>query len=145
VFAPRPRREAISSRLRPKHKVGSNERGSVAVSIILIPLAFFAVFATIQIALVIHGRNVVTAAAEDGLYAAAQFGAKEDDGKDAAKRILSLHNGLEVSDGDIDVAIGDETVTVTIKGRVTAPLNFFNDFEIATQGPAEKFYLESER
>jgi len=55
---------------------------------------------------VIHGRNVVTAAAEDGLYAAAQF---------------------------------------TIKGRVTAPLNFFNDFEIATQGPAEKFYLESER
>ena len=133
-----PRREALPSRLI------DDERGDVAVSVLLIPLAFLAVFGTIHFALVFHGRNVAAAAAQDGFFTAAQFGANAEDGENAARATLGLFPGI-VADPEVDVDKNDNVVTVTVKGEIATPLNFFSGFDVTVTGPPERFYTESER
>lgn len=136
---PWPRREALSPRRR-----GADDRGDVIVTVLLIPIAFLAVFGTIHMALVFHGRNVAAAAAQDGFNTASQFGATADDGRDAARATLGLFPGIEANP-TVNVSKNDRTVTVVVRGTVAAPLPLFAGFDVRVTGPTERFYAESER
>jgi len=133
-----PRREAVPSRS------VRDDRGDVAVSVLLIPLAFLAVFGTIHFALVFHGRNVAAAAAQDGYFTASQFGANADDGKNAANATLGLFPGIQANPV-VNVTKNDQTVTVRVTGTVNTPLNFFSGFDVTVTGPTERFFAEDER
>ena len=132
-----PRREAIPSRL------FGGDRGGVAVSVILIPLAMIVVFGTIHLALVLHGRNVAEAAAQDALFAASQFGASYQDGEAAANRTLDLFKGIEGA--SVVVEKTDREVRVSIVGEVTTPFPYFSGFNVQVAGPNEEFLNEVER
>lgn len=133
----RPRREAVPSRL------WADERGSVAVSILLIPIAFTAIFGTIHLGLIMHGRNVAAAAAQDALHTAAQYGATAREGEAVGDSIMELYPALESA--DLRVTKIGNVVTVTVTGEVTTPLDFANSLNISFQGPAEDYWDESER
>lgn len=132
----RPRQEAILSRLR-------GDRGDVVVATMVLPLAFLAVFGAFHFAFIYHGRNVASAAAQDAVHAAAQFGADGSDGDDAGKQILALWPALDGS--TIRTVKGGDVVTATIQVKVKAPLPWLKEFEIVATGPTERFYVESER
>lgn len=131
-----PRQEALLSRLR-------DDRGDVLAGVILMPLAFLAIFGGIHLAIIYNAQNVAAAAAQDALYAASQFGSDEDDGEAAGQRTLDLWPPIESSDVDVDQ--GRDTVTVTVTVKVTAPMPWLKDIEVTATGPYERFYLESER
>ena len=132
-----PRREATPSRF------PGGDRGSVAVSVILIPLALLVVFGTIHLALVLHGRNVAEAAAQDALFAASQFGATQQDGEAAANRTLDLFQGIQGA--TVSVVKTEREVRVSITGEVTTPLHYFSGFTVEVIGPNEEFLNEAER
>jgi len=120
------------------------ERGSVTAGLIVLPLALLAVLMVIHFALIMHARNVATAAAQDGLAAAQLQGATPSKGKKAANNTLALFGGIHST--SVRVLPGPNTVTVTVKGTVRAPLGgLFTDFEVTRSGPLERFYFESER
>lgn len=121
-----------------------SERGDIASSLIILPLVLFAIAMCIQGALILHGRNVANAAAQDGLMAAQLDGATQGNGKVAAENTLALFDGIEAA--KVSVSRNDDTVTVTIEGEVSVPLDgLFNSFSVTATGPVERFYLESER
>ena len=120
-----------------------SERGSVAASLIILPMVMLAILLVVHFSLVLHARNVATAAAQDGLRAAQLEGSNAAVGEAAAHTTLDLFASI---DADVDVNRGDDYVTVTVTGSVTTPLNgLFNQFTIGAEGPVERFYEESER
>lgn len=130
-------REALSSRLR-------GDRGSVAASIIILPVVIIAILLAIHFGLVLHGRNVAAAAAQDGLRAAQLDGATAGNGREAAYATLALFPNIEAA--SVSVTKGRDEVHVRISGEVRTPLNgLFNTFDIDLEGPVERFYFESER
>jgi len=138
----KPRREALSSRLR------ADDRGSASVvHLIMLGIVLFAILATIQTAFVLHGRNVATAAARDGLHAAQLIGASEGNGVEAAERTLGLFDGIESYEIAISPVTADtKEVTVKITGDVKVPIaGLFNSFNVTVTGPTERFLLETER
>lgn len=100
----------------------------------------------IHLSLVLHGRNVAAGAAQDALHASQRFGATAADGHAAAEQTLDLFDGIDSPVINVEKNDRTDTVTVTLTGSVTTPLDgFFNSFDITVTGPIERFYLESER
>jgi len=121
----------------------ASDRGSVSVSVLLIPLAFTAIFGAIQLGLVMHGRNVAQAAAQDALHTAAQYGATANEGEAVGDSVMDLFGALDSA--DLEVSKSGGVVIVTVTGSVTTPFDLFNTLAISIQGPAEDYYDESER
>ena len=136
-----PRQEALLSRQRGDEPAG--ERGAITASLIILPVVMFAILLGIHFSLVLHGRNVANAAAQDAVQAAQLQFAGGGDGEQAARNTLSLFPGIR--NADVSVIPGLNTVTVTIRGTVETPIDGFNDFEVTKSGPIERFYFESER
>ncbi len=136
-----PRREALLSRQRGDQP--ASERGSVTASMIIFPTVMLAIFLGVHFSLVLHGRNVANAAAQDAVQAAQLQFATGGNGTQAARNTLALFPGIR--DAQISVTPGLNTITVTIKGEVATPIDGFNDVEVTKSGPIERFYFESER
>jgi len=133
-----PRQEALLSRPR------AGERGAISASLIILPMVLLTILVTIQLALVMHGRNVAAAAAQDGLHAAQLLGSTEGNGVEAAERTLELFEGI--SSADITVTKTQNTVTIRVQGEVAVPVDgLFNSFDVTVTGPTERFYKETER
>lgn len=116
----------------------------MTASIIILPVVMFAILLGVHFAMVLHGRNVATAAAQDGLHAAQLQGATSGNGHQAAQNTLALFGGIK--NASIEVSQSLNTVTVTVRGEVRTPLDgLFNTFEVTRTGPLERFYFESER
>lgn len=122
-----------------------SDRGDIASSILMLPLIMFAVLMVFQIGLIMHGRNVVRAAAQDALRAAQLETATSGNGHQAAQRTLRLAaNQFDVV--EVTVEKSDTEVIVKLTGEINAPLgNIFNGFDITVSGPTERFYNEDER
>ena len=97
----------------------------------------------IHFSMVLHGRNVATAAAQDAVQAAQLQLATGGNGHQAAQNTLAMFPAIR--DAQISINMGIDTVSVTIRGSVDAPIGLFNDFEVTRSGPLERFYFESER
>lgn len=120
------------------------DRGAVTASIIILPVVIFAILLGVHFSLILHGRNVATAAAQDGLHAAQLQGATAGNGHRAAQNTLNLFGGIK--NASIEVSQGPNTVTVTVRGEVRTPIDgLFNTFEVSRTGPVERFYFEAER
>lgn len=106
-----------------------------------------AIFAVIHAALIFHGQQVVSAAAQDGLREAQlhrDSGNSRQLGENAARRTLDLAGGL--SNKSVRVNRGDDTVEVVVSARVSTSLfTFFRDITVRIDGPVERFYSEAER
>ena len=120
-----------------------SDRGSVAASLIILPIVMLAILLVVHFSLVLHARNVATAAAQDGLRTAQLEGSNAAAGEAAAATTLDLFASISA---DVNVDRGNDYVVVTVTGSVTTPLNcLFNEFTIGAEGPVERFYEESER
>lgn len=111
----------------------------------MFPSVILAFYAAVHAALVFHGREVVAAAAQDGLRAAQIEGGSAADGRAAADQTLSLAPGLRnvvvVVDDD-----GGDTITVRVTAEVDTLLaELFSDVSAEATGPRERFYSEAER
>lgn len=142
-----PRQEALLSRLRADDgPTARRERGAVAAAIIILPVVMFAILLGIHFSLILHGRNVATAAAQDGLHAAQLQGATPGNGRQAAQNTLALFGGIKDASIEVTPSLDLRTVTVTVRGSVRTPLDGpFTSFEVSRTGPIERFYFESER
>jgi len=136
-----PRQEAFLSRRRGDRSL--RDRGAVTASLLILPAVMFGVLLAIHSSLVLHGRNVANGAAQDAVQAAQLQFATGGNGEQAARNTLAMFPGIRSA--QISVTPGLNTVTVTIRGTVETPLDFFNDFEVTKSGPIERFYFESER
>lgn len=126
-----------------KARVG-DETGEVTAALLMFLAVMSAMFLVVHALLIYNGRQVVDSAAQDALHAAQLEGATESDGQSAAQSILALSPGLE--NIDVDVAINEEDVTVTVQARVTTPFfNLVNTVTSTATGPREQFYEEAER
>lgn len=149
----RPRREALLSSpdaascaviAPPQRRWTRTDRGAVTASIIILPVVMLAILLGVHFSLILHGRNVATAAAQDGLHAAQLEFATSGNGQQAAQNTLNLFGGI--TNASIEVSRDLDTVSVTVRGEVRTPLDgLFNTFEVTRTGPVERFYFESER
>ena len=107
-------------------------------------VVILALFLSFHAALVYHGRQVVAAAAQDGLRAAQVDGGSETSGMQAAQSTLDLAGNLESE--NVQVQRTDLMVTVTVTARVATPLfPVFDDVSFQVEGPVERFISEADR
>ena len=139
-----PQREArcLSLRQRSTDPL-ANERGSITAGVIILPLVMLSIVLGIHFSMVLHGRSVARAAAQDAVQAAQLQLATGGNGHQAAQNTLAMFPAIR--DAQISINMGVDTVSVTIRGSVDAPIGLFNDFEVTRSGPLERFYFESER
>jgi hypothetical protein len=109
-----------------------------------LPVIIFGIALGIHFALIMHARNVATAAAQDGLHAAQLQGASANDGRRAANNTLALFGGIHST--SVDVNRNPLNVSVTVRGTVKTLIGGpFTEFEVTRSGPLERFYFERER
>lgn len=114
------------------------------LTLIVFPSVILAFYAAVHAALVFHGREVVAAAAQDGLRAAQIDGGTAADGRAAADQTLGLSPGLR----NVVVVVDDggDTITVRVSAEVDTLLaELFTDVSAEATGPRERFYSEAER
>lgn len=111
-----------------------------------------AFYAAVHLALVMHGRSVVAAAAQDGLHAAQVFGGTNADGRAAAENTLNLSPGLrnrsiQIARTSTGSGIADcSQIRVQVSAEVsTLFVEFKNAVTADVTGPCERFYSERER
>lgn len=120
------------------------QRGEVSSTLIFFSVVIFALFLSFHGALIYHGRQVVAAAAQDGLRAAQLDGATEELGVQSAQATLDLANNLDETAIAIDR--GDDTVSVVVSAKVRTPfLPLFDDITFELEGPVEQFVSQADR
>ena len=95
------------------------DRGVASVEAsVLMPVVMGLVLLAVQAGLVFHAGHSVAVAAQAGGQDAASLGGTEETGKAAAEAFLARVAGNELHDTAVEVARTEETVTVTVSGRV---------------------------
>lgn len=117
----------------------------MAPTVILSGASVLLVMLVVQLGLFFHARSVMNAAAQDGARAAQVEGATEADARAAAGQILAGSSNL-IEDQAVAVAVGGDTVTVTVTGRVqTVFPGWRGDLTSSASGPVERFRNQAER
>lgn len=120
--------------------MGERERGSavvdfVLVMVVLVPL----VLGIVQVGLVLHVRNTLTAAASDGARAAAPLGASPSDGVDRARQLIRVALADRYAD-DVTASVttlgGVPATEVVVRARVPALGILGPSVELAATGHA---------
>lgn len=94
------------------------EEGSTAVElVILTPLMFLLVLLIVQFALFLHARQVVTAAAEQGVRSERLSRAGGGEGAQTALAFTARVGGKAVTGANAQVARGADAVTVNVSGE----------------------------
>ena len=106
-----------------RHRLLKDERGSAVVeSTLSIVVLMFLVLGTVQVALVLYGRNVLMTAAHEGARAAVEIGRDPADGAIKARQMIERTTGSIVR--DLDIVVGQESwggrdvVSVRVSGKL---------------------------
>lgn len=109
----------------------SGDAGSAVVDYILVAtLLIFVFLGVVQVALVLHARNVLVANAAEGARAAAVRGASVGDGEQACAELVrhalsqALETGPKPCEGSVLAASGGEPPLIEMHVRATLPLTF---------------------
>lgn len=93
----------------------------------------------LQYAVKVHAERIATAAAEQGLAAAASYHGSTSDGERAANNLLT-HLGPGLANSDVTAARTATTATVTVTGTVTQLIPFLPvNVTVRVEGPVERF------
>ena len=137
------REEQLSAALR--RRPPADDRGAGALELVLLtPLMFLLTFLPIQAALVLHARQIATAAAQEGARAArvADLDAEQAQaaGTRRAAEFAALLGGNTLQQPSVTVNRGLEQVTVVVTGTA---LGVLPGFQLAVTGrsvsPVERF------
>lgn len=124
-------------------RLGS-ERGEVTTFVLAFALVILTFVGCVHVALVMHGRSVVSAAAQDALRAVQAEDGTEADAIVAAEEVLALASGLK--DASVTVSASDDVNRVVVVATVESPLgDAFTTVTAQVEGPKERFYSEAER
>lgn len=131
--------------MRPRDRQRGRDDGSSAVELVLLtPLLMFAVFVVVQVALYLHARHVVLAAAQQGARLARDLAPTDTAGVDAARAgtYAYLHQlGADlVTDPTVSVTRTGGQASVRVTGDAVSILPGFvlRVVEVST-GPVEMF------
>jgi Flp pilus assembly protein TadG len=126
------------------------DRGDAPTLLIVFAVTLLAFFGAVHATLVLHGRSVVSAAAQDGLSAAQLESGTNTDGQNAAVATLGLSPGLRNQSVNVvrtTTGAGHcDQIRVTVTAEVETPLvEMLNVVSAEVTGPCERFYSEPER
>lgn len=108
-------RRVVLAGLRRRAQAGGHDAGVIVVEMsIVMPIMFTLLFASVQGALLYHGRTVAIAAAEEGARAAAAQNATAADGQVAATAFADTVGGGAVLDG-LQVTVTRDATTATVQ------------------------------
>jgi Flp pilus assembly protein TadG len=121
-----------------------SERGAIGVEFMLIISMLIVVFLVmLQYAVRAHAHRIVTAAAEEGLAAAAAFNGSAEEGRRTARRYVN-DLGPGVENAVVTASRSAETARVTVKGEVEEFVPFLSvEVSAEVEGPVERFVEEA--
>lgn len=107
----------------------------------MLPVVIFVVLVAVQTAVGFHARQLVSAAAQDGLRAAQERGAGPDAGRVAAEGLLAGETSGFLAGPEVSVTPGSGgTVAVTASGTVLSVVPFLAwEVSVTEVGPVEEF------
>lgn len=116
------------------------DAGSVIETAILIPVLLLIIFGIIQTALFYNARNVASTAAQAAVRYAAPQNATAGQGQSAALQLIHDGAGKSLVATSVKVSRGQDTVNVTVTGRVASLIPFvsFPPIHAQAQGPVER-------
>ena len=120
------------------------ERGAIGVEFMLIISMLIVVFLVmLQYAVRAHAHRIVTAAAEEGLAAAAAYDGSAEEGRRTAQRFVDdLGQGVE--NAVVTASRSAQTARVTVKGEVEEFVPFLTvGVSAEVEGPVERFVEEA--
>ena len=121
-----------------------SERGAIGIEFMLILSMLVVVFLVmLQYAVRAHAHRIVTAAAEEGLAAAAAYNGSAEEGRRTAQRYVN-DLGPGVENTVVTVSRSPDTARVTVKGVVEEFVPFLTvEVSAEVEGPVERFVEES--
>lgn len=121
-----------------------DDRGEVTSTVVMVPLAMLLFLVAVQVALTLHARSVLSAAAQD--YVRAVQTEDPGSGEDAANAVLAGSTQLFSSRPGIDASIGADVVGVTITGTVMSLVPGWSpEVTGSAEGATERFRPPSQR
>jgi len=120
------------------------QRGAIAIEFMLILSMLVGVFLVmLQYAVRAHAHRIVTAAAEEGLAAAAAYDGSADEGRRTAQRYVD-DLGPGVENAVVTASRSVETASVEVRGEVEQLVPFLNvRVSAEVEGPVERFVEEA--
>jgi Flp pilus assembly protein TadG len=121
-----------------------SERGAIGIEFMLILSMLVVVFLVmLQYAVRAHAHRIVTAAAEEGLAAAAAYDGSAEEGRRTAQRYVN-DLGPGVESAVVTASRSAETARVTVKGEVEKFVPFLTvEVSAEVEGPVERFVEEA--
>lgn len=117
---------------------GTSETGQGMVEFALVaPVLLLVLFGAVQFALIVHAKNVVTTAAQEGARFAAADGRSPGEGAARAEEVLTAGLGGGADGFSVTVDGGDEVITVRTEGRYRLILPFVTGRDIPLKAKAE--------
>lgn len=124
--------------------LGCDEGSSTTELVLLMPAVLLAVLVSVQVALFFHARQVVEAAAQEGLEAAQAEAATADVGRVEAESFLGDAGGIR--EAVVAVTRTASEVVVQVRGAAPNVLPFSVwTVEASATGPVERFIAEPDR
>lgn len=121
-----------------------SERGAIGIEFMLIISMLVVVFLVmLQYAVRAHAHRIVTAAAEEGLAAAAAYDGSAEEGRRTAQRyVQDLGPGVE--NAVVTASRSADTARVTVTGEVEEFVPFLTvEVSAEVSGPVERFVEEA--
>ncbi len=119
------------------------ERGAIAIEFLLVLSMLVVVFLVmLQYAVRAHAHRIVTAAAEEGLAAAAAYDGSAEDGRRTAQAYVD-DLGPGVEDAVVTATRGATTARVSVRGQVQELVPFLTvRVSAEAEGTVERFVEE---
>ena len=121
-----------------------SQRGAIAIEFMLVLSMLVVVFLVmLQYAVRAHAHRIVTAAAEEGLAAAAAYDGSAEEGRRTAQRYVD-DLGPGVENAVVTASRSVETARVTVRGEVEELVPFLTvRVSAEVEGPVERFVEEA--
>ena len=121
-----------------------SERGAIGIEFMLIISMLVVVFLVmLQYGVRAHAHRIVTAAAEEGLAAAAAYDGSAEEGRRTAQRYVN-DLGPGVENAVVTASRSSDTARVTVTGEVEEFVPFLTiEVSAEVSGPVERFVEEA--
>lgn len=120
----------------------SEDRGEVTSTVLVMPVLLVMIMTVIQTGLVWHAQNITEAAANDALRAAQVESGTVSDGKAAAHQLIAQTGSDLLTDVQVQVTRGPDTVTTEVTAEVVRAIPVpGRSFTVSARaaGPVERF------
>jgi Flp pilus assembly protein TadG len=116
-----------------------DDRGGVAATAIILPMAFMLLFLVLQVGLWFYGHTLATSAAQHGLDAARVEGGTEADGEEVVQQFLDeMGSTMDVSTLEVDRGALHVTVHVVAEPPSILPGFVPVDIDVLLAAPVER-------